>query len=195
MWRASPRTLPIICQAASKTTPGAPSPFRLSTARSKWWLMGTGFLWGCWKSSKIRLWWCLHNPVNTLKTTQLTLEMGECYGVWDACQQRCWKGEKKKNCSLWTAWNLIIRAASLLVNHCPLGVPSGDSDLNMKEGYPREEEVSTRAVLSCTTFQMVLNLSDPLFPPLKSRDKTLPSSLAWGCWEEQVVPVISSWRD
>lgn len=40
------------------------------------------FLWGMLKSfPKIRLWRCLHNPVNMLKTTQLTLEMGECYGV------------------------------------------------------------------------------------------------------------------
>ena len=44
--------------------------------------------------------------------------------------------EKKKNCSLWTAWKLIIRAASLLVKHCPLGVPSSNSD-KYEAGVPK----------------------------------------------------------
>lgn len=33
--------------------------------------MGTRFLWGMRKCPKIRLWCCLHNSANTLKTTEL----------------------------------------------------------------------------------------------------------------------------
>lgn len=34
--------------------------------------MDMAFIWGVMKMFGIRLWWCLHNNVNILKTTELS---------------------------------------------------------------------------------------------------------------------------